>query len=146
MNALVVYFSRGGKTRKVAEAIAHELGCRAVDITKETPDPSGVELLVVGSGNYVGNTDKKLLTFLNGLPPPSSDTNAAVFATSGSANPKVISILQEALEAKGYNVVSSFKCRGKFLFTNRGRPNEEDLENARAFGRDLKKTSGALTS
>jgi len=50
MNFLVVYFSRGGKTRKVAEAIAQELGCEAVDAKKETPDVSGVELLIVGSG------------------------------------------------------------------------------------------------
>jgi flavodoxin I len=140
MESLVVYFSRGGKTKKVAEAIAQELGCTAIDIKKETPDPSEVDMLVIGSGNYVGRTDDRLLTFINNLN-PSTDKNAAVFATSGGPDPKVISILQQALEAKGYNVVSSFKCRGKFLFTNRGHPNEEDLKNAKAFARDLKKTS-----
>jgi len=142
MESLVVYFSRGGKTRKVAEAIAQELGCKSVDINKETPALSGVDMLLVGSGNYVGKTDKKLLTFLNNLQ-PSSDKKAAVFATSGGPNPKVISVLQEALEAKGYKVVSGFKCRGQFLFSNRGHPNEDDLKNAKAFAHDLKKTGGA---
>ena len=137
MESLVVYFSRGGKTRKVAEAIAQELGCKAVDITNETPDPAGVDMLVVGSGNYAGRTDKKLLNYVNNLP-PSSDKKAAVFATAGGPDPNVISILQGALEAKGYQVVSSFKCRGKFLFSNRGHPNQEDLKNAKAFARDLK--------
>jgi len=143
MEPLVVYFSRGGKTRKVAEAIAQELGCEAVDIKKETPDLTEVDLLLVESGNYVGKTDKKLLTFLNNLQ-PSSDKKAAVFATAGGPNPKVISVLQGALEAKGYEIVSSFKCRGKFLFSNRGHPNEDDLKNAKAFASNLKKTSGAL--
>jgi flavodoxin I len=136
MESLVVYFSRGGKTKKVAEAVAQELECKAIDIKQETPDPSEVDMLVIGSGNYGGNTDKTLRTFINNLQ-PSTDKKAAVFATSGGPNPKVISVLQRALEAKGYNVVSSFKCRGKFLFANRGHPNEKDLKNAKAFARDL---------
>ena len=68
---------------------------------------------------------------------PSSDKKAAVFATSGGPNPKVISVLQKILEEKEYEVVSIFKCRGQFLLTNRGRLNEEDLKNAKAFAHDL---------
>ena len=142
MESLVVYFSRGGKTRKVAEAIAQELESRPVDITKDTPDLSGVDLLLVGSGNYVGKTDKRLLTFINSLQ-PNSEKKAVVFATSGGPNPKVISVLQKALEAKGYKVISSFMCRGQFLFSNRGRSNKDDLEKAKVFASNLKKTFGA---
>ena len=142
MKSLVVYFSRGGKTRRVAEAIAQELGCRSVDITQETPDLSEVDMLLVGSGNYVGKTDKRLLTFISNLP-SSGEKRAVVFATSGGPNPGVISVIQEALEAKGHKVVSSFMCRGQFLFSNRGRPNKDDLENAKVFAGNLRKTFGA---
>jgi len=142
MKFLVVYFSRGGKTRKVAEAIAQELECEAVDVKKETPDVSGVELLIVGSGQYVGKLHKTLQGFLDGLQ-PRSKSKAAVFATAGGPDPKVIYVLQGALEAKGYTVVSSFKCRGRFLFFNWSHPNEDDLKNAKAFASDLKKPSGA---
>jgi len=143
MNFLVVYFSRGGKTRKVAEAIAQELECKSVDITKETPDVSEVDTLLVGSGNYGGKTDDRLLTFLNNLK-PSSDRKAAVFATAGGARPEgpdppVLSVLQRALEAKCYKTVASFKCPGQMLLLNRGHPNEDDLKNAKAFASDLKK-------
>jgi flavodoxin len=140
MKFLVVYFSRGGKTRKVAEAIAQQLGCKAVDAEKETPDVSGVEMLIVGSGQYIGKLHKTLQSFLDGLQ-PSSKNKAAVFATAGGPNPKVVSILKGALEAKGYMVVSNFKCRGRFLFFNWSHPNQEDLENAKAFAGDLKKIS-----
>lgn len=126
----------------MAEAIAQELGCRSVDVAEETPDLSGVDMLLVGSGYYGGKTDDRLLTFLNNLQ-PSSDKKAAVFATAGGPDPKIIYVLQGALEAKGYKVVSSFKCRGQFLFLNRGHPNEDDLRNAKTFARDLKKTSVA---
>jgi len=142
MNFLVVYFSRGGKTRKVAEAIAQELGCKSVDINRETPDLSGVDILLVGSGNYGGKTDNRLLRFLNDLQ-SGSDKKAAVFATAGGPDPKVLYVLQGALEAKGYKVVSSFKCPGQILSLNRGHPNKDDLKNAKAFASDLKKTSGA---
>ena len=142
MRFLVVYFSRGGKTRKVAEAIAQQLGCEAVDVEKETPDVAGVELLIVGSGQYPGKLHKTLQSFLDGLQ-PSNKNKAAVFATAGGPDPKVVYVLKGALEAKGYIVVSSFKCRGRFLFFNWSHPNEEDLENAKAFANDLKKISGA---
>jgi flavodoxin len=140
MKFLVVYFSRGGKTRKVAEAIAQQLGCKAVDIEKEIPDVSGVEMLIVGSGQYLGKLHKTLQRFLDGLQ-PSSKKKAAVFATAGGPDPKVVYVLKGALEAKGYMVVSSFKCRGRFLFFNWSHPNQEDLKNAKAFASDLKKIS-----
>ena len=137
MNPLVVYFSRGGNTRKVADAIAQELGCKSVDIKEETPDLSAVDMLIVGSGHYMGKIDKSLLKFLSNLE-PSDEKKAAVFATAASPNPKVVSALQKALEAKAYEVVSIFKCRGQFLFfLNRGRPNKNDLQNAKAFARAL---------
>ena len=138
MKFLVVYFSRGGKTGKVAEAIAQELGCEAVDLKKESPDVSGVDLLIVGSGNYGGAPHETLQGFLNSLQ-PSNNGKTAVFATSGGPDPKCIPVIKEALEAKGYKVVSSFDCRGQFLFANRGHPNENDLKNAKEFASELKK-------
>ncbi|MGD8564868.1 MAG: flavodoxin domain-containing protein [Candidatus Bathyarchaeota archaeon] len=141
MKSLVVYYSRGGKTRRVAEAIAQQLGCEAVDVEKETPDISGVELLVVGSGQYPGKLHKTLRNFLDGLQP--NKGKAAVFATAGGPDPKVVYVLKGILEAKGYLVVSSFKCRGRFLFFNWSHPDEEDLENAKTFANNLKKISGA---
>jgi flavodoxin len=138
MKALIVYFSRGGNTRKIAEAIAQELGCRASDVTKESPSVSGLDLLVVGSGNYGNNVGEKLQEFMNGLPQIGKG-NAAVFATGGGPEPKAIGVMQEQLVKKGYTVTSSFKCRGQFLFfLNHGRPNEDDLKSARFFANELK--------
>jgi flavodoxin len=37
MKFLVAYFSSGGKTKKVATAIAQELGCEAVDVAEDIP-------------------------------------------------------------------------------------------------------------
>ncbi|MDI9644606.1 MAG: flavodoxin domain-containing protein [Candidatus Verstraetearchaeota archaeon] len=137
MKCLVVYYSRGGKTAKVAGAIAGELGCEVCDISKGAPDVSGVDLLVVGSGTYGGNPGPSLSEFLQSIP-ESVGGKAAVFATSAGPKPKSLPKMSSALEKKGYKVVSSFDCRGQFLVVNRGHPDEKDLENARAFARDLK--------
>jgi len=138
MNPLVVYFSRGGKTRRVAEAIAQELGCKSVDTKGEVPNVSGVDLLLVGSGTYGGKPDKKLLEFLNGLQPVSNG-KAAIFTTSAGPDPKSINMMKGVLETKGYEVVSDFDCRGQFLLGNRGHPNEDDLKAAKTFAGNLKK-------
>ncbi len=54
-------------------------------------------------------------------------------------------MLRESLEAKGYIVAGEFSCAGwntnMFLRyiggVNKGRPNEDDLEKARMFIKDL---------
>jgi flavodoxin len=137
MKSLVVYFSKGGKTRKVAEAIAQELSCQAIDVKKKIPDISAVNLLVVGSGNYGGKPGKELQEFLENLQSPSK-INIAFFATSGGPEPKCIKVMQEIVESKGFIFLSEFDCRGKMFLLNRGHPTQDDLRNAKLFAKKLK--------
>jgi len=54
-------------------------------------------------------------------------------------------LLREKLEEKGYRIVGEFSCKGyntnsflKFVGAmNKGRPNQDDLENAQRFARSL---------
>lgn len=136
MRCLVVYFSRGGKTAKVAAAIAQELGCEAIDAANKIPDASGVDVLVAGSGTYGGMPGPKIVEFLNSLPEKKGG-KAAIFTTSAGPRPLSIGRMKGALEGKGYEVVASFDCRGRFGLINRGNPDEGDLEKAREFARSL---------
>ena len=135
---LVVYFSKGGKTGKVAESIAQELQCGTVNTAESAPNLSGVDLLVVGSGTYGGKPDKKLLGFLNGLKSVKNG-KSAIFTTSGGRNPESIAVIEEIWESKEYEVVSTFDCLGQFLIGNRGHPNDADLNDAKSFANSLKK-------
>ena len=137
MKSLVVYFSKGGKTRKVAEAIAQELNCQAIDIKKKIPDIAAVNLLVIGSGNYGGKPGKELQEFLEHLQSPSK-IKIAFFATSGRPEPKCIEVMQEIVESKGFIFLSEFDCRGKMFLLNRDHPTQDDLRNAKLFAKKLK--------
>ena len=137
MKSLVVYFSRGGKTKRVADAIANELGCKAIDIKNELPQSIDVDLLVVGSGNYGGKPHDSIQKFLDSLQ-AGNGSKAAIFTTSGGPNPRCLPLMQKALESKEYTVASYFACRGQFLFFNRGHPDDGDLESAREFASALR--------
>jgi len=114
-NILVVYYSRTGTTRKVAEYITKQLGADMEEIIdmkkrsgiwgfliggrdalmrKETKineikkDPSKYDLIIVGSPLWAGNMAPAIRTYLNKY--KTDIKSMAFFATSGSSNPEKI--------------------------------------------------------
>lgn len=136
MNDIIVLVdSRGGNTRKVAEAIAGELGVTVGDLS--APLPGDAKTLFLGSGTYGGKAGEAMKKFIS-----SNDftgRRAALFGTSGSREgaQKMIAIMAEDLGKKGATILGNYHCRGKFLFTNRGHPDKEDLENAKKFAKEM---------
>ena len=58
----VIVESRGGNTRKVADAIAEEMGITAKEITPGLTDDA--KLLFLGSGTYRGKPGEKMMKFI----------------------------------------------------------------------------------
>ena len=137
MNSLVVYFSTENKTKKIAETIAQKLECEAIDVTKITPNISEVDLLVVGSDDYNGESGDDLLQFLNRL--PTVESCAAIFTTSKEPYPKSTYVMKEILESKGYKVISTYKYIFHSNFLSRGKRDTIDLTNAKIFADDILK-------
>ncbi|WP_418667683.1 flavodoxin domain-containing protein [Allofournierella sp.] len=84
-NALVVYASRYGHTRRYAQWIAGQLGCPALEARQLRPQQlAACEVLVYGGGLYAGglNGAKKVLT----APHPLEGKELVVF-TCGLADP-----------------------------------------------------------
>ena len=142
MKIAVVYFSRGGNTRKIAEVMAEELDVTAVDVKKQQPDVSDVDLLVVGSGTYGSKPGEDMVAYLENLKPVAG-IKAACFSScaSGDAS-KTLQVMKDILSQKGYSPVDCFSCLGKFLMglSRRGHPSDEELAQARAFAKKLKST------
>jgi len=140
MKIALIYFSRGGNTRKIAEVMAEELGVTAVDVKKNQPDVSDVDLLVVGSGTYGSKPGKEMVAYLENLKPVTGK-KAACFSScaSGDAS-RTLQAMKDLLSAKGYSTVDCFSCLGKWLMglSRRGHPSAEELAQAREFAKKLK--------
>jgi flavodoxin I len=135
IDAAVFVDSRGGNTRKVADAIAEELGVRVGDITAPLPDDAKV--LFLGSGTYGSAPGIDMMKFVTDN--TFTGLKVAVFGTSGSARAaeKMIAAMEDALTRKGAMVLGNYHCRGQLFVFNRGRPNQEDLDNAKKFAREM---------
>jgi len=131
----VVVDSRGGNTRKVADAIAGELGITVSDITTSLPDDA--KILFMGSGTYGGKPGEAMMKFIGSG--NFSGRKVAIFGTSGgvAGGQNMIGVMMDLLKKKGAMIQGSYHCRGKTFLVNWSHPNKEDLENAKKFAREM---------
>ena len=131
----VLVDSRGGNTRKVADAIADELGIKARDVTASLTDDG--KILFLGSGTYGGKPGEAMMKFIESG--NFSERKVAIFGTSASiaGAQKMIATMEDALTKKGATILGSYDCRGKIFLVNRGHPSSEDLDNAKKFAREM---------
>ena len=140
MNYMLVFFSRGGSTRKIAHVIAEELGCTAVDVKTSSPDVSSADMLVVGSGTYGSKPGKELVAFLESLPTVTGK-KAACFSSCGRDASKTLATMQELLVSKGYAIADCFSCFGQASIFMRGHPTADEVNQAKEWARKLKTTT-----
>ncbi len=139
----VIYFSRGGNTKKVATAIADELDVKAQHIRSVQSLPEGVDLFM-GSGLYFMRPSKLVRDFIR-----SNDfqgRRVALFGTSGTGFGIETIWMERLLQRKGAVIAGKYYCPGqfscrvagkRFVLMRKGRPANEDLEKARGFARSI---------
>lgn len=131
----VIYYSRGGNTKMLADAIAGELGVKAVDVKTATLSPD-VKITFLGSGCYGGKPGEDMVKFIQSG--NFSGRKVALFGTSMGGIGKEVDEMAAALRQKGANVVGSYFCKGKgFLIFSRGRPNQDEIDGARKFAKEM---------
>ncbi|MDR2070914.1 MAG: flavodoxin [Treponema sp.] len=138
MNIAVRYLSRSGNTEKVARAIAEALGVEAVSI--DDPGASVIEketdILFLGAAVYAFGIDDEAAAFIQKLD-KANVKHAAVFSTSALVK-SAHSSIKKLLAERGIPLSDkAFHCWGEFKFTRKGRPNAADLEQAKAFAREV---------
>lgn len=133
MKIEVLYISRGGSTKRIAEAIASEAKTEAKDLKKK-PAISKFDMAFIGSGNYGGKPDKEIVE----LPERVSlkGKKIAIFGTFGGQW-NAINEMEEFFSKAGARVIGKWGCRGKFLFFSRKNPTDDDLKNARDFAKEM---------
>lgn len=150
MKCLIILHSyHHGNTRKIAEAIAGKIGAALISPAEiEKTDLGEYDLIGFGSGIDSGKHYKEILDCADRLLPV-NDKKCFVFSTSAVQGEKKVAKdharLREILQSKGYQVIGEFSCLGYntnlflkyFGGMNRGRPNAQDIQNAKNFAAGL---------
>lgn len=133
MESQVIYFSKLGNTKKVAEAIASELGVKAEQVKDAELKQNAMVFL--GSGCYGGKPAKSMVKFIEDN--DFENKNVALFGTSGGGEGKEVEEMERQLKSKNANVKGKFFCKGKFLLFSRGKPSDGDLDEAKKFAKRM---------
>ena len=149
--SLIVYFSQGGTTARVAESIA--TGLRAAEWQadlcnlKDEPPPetSGYDLIGIGSPVYYFRPPFNVMDYVKSLPDLSGRASF-VFVLHGTYRGDAGAMIRRTLARKGAREVGYLHCRGAdyFLgylkqgyFFSPGSPTAEELAHAELFGREV---------
>jgi len=156
MKTLIIYNStHHGNTEKIAKVMAEILNAELIKSDEvDMTTLSKYDLIGFGSGIYYGKHHRNLFELINKLD-NQKGRKAFILSTSGMKKVRFFhefdKPLKKKLLKKGFRIIGEFNCRGwdtypfwvkLFGGVNKGRPNEEDLENARNFAKYLKRMSG----
>lgn len=135
MKVAVVYFSKTGHSKKIANAIAASFGIQALDLGS-SPQLDTVDMLYVVGGIYANTNDPKMLTAIKEL--DAAKVKKAVLVTSCVSKRMKQDQARQALQQKGIEVVTDeYVCQGSFLFIGMGHPNQAELDEAVSFAKKI---------
>ena len=135
MKAAVRYYTKTGNTKKLAEAIANELGVEALPISE--PVTQKVDFLFLGNSYYAFNIDPEVKSFVGSLDRKLIG-KIVNFGSAAMLNSTYKKVKAEAAKIGVKMDDKEFHCKGEFKGVHKGRPNEEDLKAAIEFARQYK--------
>ena len=129
MKAAVRYYTQTGNTKKLADAIAAELGIEAKSI--DAPLEEDTDILFLCSSVYWAGVDGKVKKFLKN---PGAKIGQLVNVSTAALIESTYWQIKKLSAAAGIPLSEKeFHCKGSFKALHKGRPNAEDLKAVRAF-------------
>ena len=130
----VRYYTKTGNTKRLAEAIAKELGVGALPISE--PVNETVDFLFLGNSYYAFTIDPEVRAFVESLDRSKVGKivnfgSAAMLNSTYKKVKKVADKVGIAMDEK------EFHCRGEFKGIHKGKPIEEALTTAAAIAKSL---------
>ena len=124
MNYAVRYYTKTGNTKRLAEAVAKELGVEA--LTVSAPVDEKVDYLFLGNSYYAFNIDPEVRAFVASL--DKNKVGKIVNFGSAAMLNSTYKKIKEAADKVGIPMdEKEFHCRGEFKGIHKGRPNENDI-------------------
>lgn len=133
MKIAVRYYSRGGNTKKLADAIANAVGVEA--LTTDTPLKEDVDILFLGSSVYAYGVDDSVKKFIDGIDVKIG--KVVNFSTAAIIN-STYKQVSKLLEKKNITLAKEqYYCKGSFGPMHKGRPNAADCQAAASFAKKV---------
>ncbi len=135
MKFAVRYYTKTGNTKRLAEAIAKELGVEALPISEPVEEP--VDYLFLGNSYYAFTIDPEVRNFVASL----DSTKIGKIVNFGSAAMMNSTRKKVKVEADKVGILmdeKEFHCKGEFKGLHKGRPDENDLKAAAEFASQYK--------
>ncbi len=132
MSYAVRYYTKTGNTRRLAEAIAKELGVEALPISEPVTEP--VDFLFLGNSYYAFNIDPEVKKFVSSL----DKEKVGKIVNFGSAAMLNSTYKKVKAEADKVGIAmddKEFHCKGEFKGIHKGRPNDADVKAAAEFAK-----------
>lgn len=132
MNIAVRYFTRTGNTKKLADAIAAEVGAESFDVS--VPLSEHVDILFLGSSVYGADVDGAVKQFIS-----DNASNIGIIVNFSTAALLSSTYNQVKKIADKYSIPMAeeeFHCRGSFTVMHRNRPDQKDLQNSAKFAKN----------
>lgn len=133
MKTAIRYYTQTGNTKKLADAIAEELGTEAKDVS--CPLEEQTEILFLCNSVYWAGVDKHVKQFLK---KNASKIGCLVNVSSAAMIESTYSQMKKLAAENGVKLAEQeFHCRGQFTALHSGHPNAEDLSKVRAFANKM---------
>ena len=134
MKVAVRYYTKTGNTRRLAEAVAEAVGAKALPISTPVTEP--VDVLFLGNSYYAFSIDPEVRDFVRSLD-KGKVGRIVNFGSAAMLNSTYKKVKAEA-DCVGIPMDErEFHCKGEFKGIHKGRPNEEDLQAAAEFARNI---------
>lgn len=135
MRRLIAYAGKTGTTEKCAQTLAKMLGdCRLCDLAKESADPEGYDLVVVGAAVRMGMIHKAAKEFI--------DRNADLLSKGGAAYFICCGFADKADEYFGANLPQALRDSAVAFDSFGG---ELDLNKLKGFDKIIAKMAASQT-
>ena len=135
MKFAVRYYTQTGNTKRLADAIAEEIGVDAMPIS--TPVDEQVDVLLLGNSYYAFSIAPEVASFVSSL---SKDKVGKIvnFGSAALLNSTYKKVKAEADKVGVPMDEKEFHCKGEFKGLHKGRPNEDDIKAAVEFVKQYK--------
>ena len=135
MKYAVRFYTKTGNTKRLAEAIAKELGVEALPLTSPITEP--VDILFLGNSYYAFTIDPEVRSFIASL----SKDKVGKIVNFGSA--ALLNSTYKKVKAEAERVgipmdEKEFHCKGEFKMLHKGKPDDNDLRAAAEFAASYK--------